>query len=91
VAGMRNLAERYSATDTGEVALLAWDWSLSSDSEAARHWRPRARGVCFRGNTAEGPSRAPFRFPYRAATLPAVGGSEGLGGWTLRNSSQIRT
>lgn len=43
-----------------QVALAAWGWALSTDPEARRHWRPRARGVTrdserghrFRGRTA---------------------------------------
>ena len=49
----------WSIAMAGEAALEAWGWSLSSDVEAVRHWRPRARGVSvdteggyrFRGRT----------------------------------------
>ena len=59
-AGLRELTERSSAADSGEVALTAWGWSLTEDKEGVRHWRPRARGVSvdsergyrFRGRTA---------------------------------------
>ncbi|NUL02181.1 trypsin-like peptidase domain-containing protein [Streptomyces lunaelactis] len=50
----------WSAQDAGESALAAWGWTLESDPEAGRHWKPRARGVStdaergfrFRGRTA---------------------------------------
>lgn len=54
------LSERWSAPEAGEMAMAAWGWSLASDHEGTRHWRPRARGVSrdsergyrFRGRTA---------------------------------------
>jgi WD40 repeat protein len=58
--GLRELAEESRATDSGELALTAWGWTLAADPEGRRHWRPRARGVSidaergyrFRGRTA---------------------------------------
>ena len=50
----------WSAEEAGELALAAWGWTLASDPEAARHWRPRARGV-----TIE--SERGYRFRGRAA------------------------
>jgi len=49
----------WSIAAAGSTALEAWGWSLSTDVEAVRHWRPRARGVSidteggyrFRGRT----------------------------------------
>ncbi|MEO3756518.1 trypsin-like peptidase domain-containing protein, partial [Streptomyces sp. B6B3] len=35
----------WSVEAAGEDALAAWGWSLETDPEAGRHWRPRARGV----------------------------------------------
>ena len=55
------LTERFSAPQSGEVALAAWGWSLSEDPEMARHWRPRARGVSIdseRGYRFRGRTRA---------------------------------
>ncbi|PRY33192.1 WD40 repeat protein [Pseudosporangium ferrugineum] len=49
----------WSIAAAGDTALEAWGWSLTTDLEAVRHWRPRARGVSidteggyrFRGRT----------------------------------------
>jgi hypothetical protein len=35
----------WSLAATDEVARAAWEWTLTADIEADRHWRPRARGV----------------------------------------------
>ena len=50
---------RWRVETAGEEALSQWGWSLASDEEGVRHWRPRARGVSnqaqrgwrFRGRT----------------------------------------
>jgi len=55
----------WSAEEAGELALAAWGWTLASDPEAARHWRPRARGV-----TIE--SERGYRFRGRTAALRAI-------------------
>ncbi|GIH10694.1 hypothetical protein Rhe02_87610 [Rhizocola hellebori] len=55
----------WSVQAAGESALAAWGWSLESDVEAVRHWRPRARGVAV---DAEGG----FRFKGRRAALTAI-------------------
>jgi WD40 repeat protein len=39
------LLAEWTAEAAGESALAAWGWSLNADTEAGRHWRPRARGV----------------------------------------------
>ncbi|WP_244206740.1 WD40 repeat domain-containing protein [Streptomyces swartbergensis] len=57
--GLRELT-KWSLEATDETALTSWGWSLDTDPEAKRHWRPRARGVStdaeqgfrFRGRTA---------------------------------------
>ncbi|MGW2636571.1 trypsin-like peptidase domain-containing protein [Streptomyces sp. NPDC001348] len=57
--GLRELTE-WSLEAVDETSLTSWGWSLDSDPEAGRHWRPRARGVStdaeqgfrFRGRTA---------------------------------------
>ncbi|WSV46837.1 trypsin-like peptidase domain-containing protein [Streptomyces decoyicus] len=54
------LLTRWTAEAAGDSALASWGWTLDSDPEAGRHWRPRARGVStdaergfrFRGRTA---------------------------------------
>ncbi|GIE99801.1 WD40 repeat domain-containing protein [Paractinoplanes rishiriensis] len=55
----------WKAVDAGESALAAWGWSLAGDSEAVRHWRPRARGVAV-------DSEAGYRFRGRRAALTVV-------------------
>ncbi|WP_326795764.1 trypsin-like peptidase domain-containing protein [Streptomyces sp. NBC_01808] len=50
---------------SGETALAAWGWSLSTDPEATRHWQPRGRGV----STA---SEQGFRFRGRTTALNRV-------------------
>ncbi|HET6532884.1 MAG TPA: WD40 repeat domain-containing protein [Actinoplanes sp.] len=55
----------WSVLDAGESALAAWGWSLDTDAEAGRHWRPRARGVAVE-------SEAGYRFRGRRAALSAV-------------------
>jgi WD40 repeat protein len=62
---LRHLAERTRATDAGPLALAAWGWSLAGDSEATRHWRPRARGVAI-------DSERGYRFRGRTAALRAI-------------------
>jgi hypothetical protein len=62
---LRLLAERSRATDSGPLALAAWGWSLAGDSEATRHWRPRARGVSI-------DSERGYRFRGRTAALRAI-------------------
>jgi WD40 repeat protein len=62
---LRLLAEQFPATAAGEVALAAWGWSLAGDSEATRHWRPRARGVAI-------DSERGYRFRGRTAALRAI-------------------
>ncbi|MEU4423385.1 serine protease, partial [Actinoplanes sp. NPDC024001] len=54
----------WSVADAGEAALAAWGWSLQTDAEAPRHWRPRARGGA-RG--PEGRSRVGRRRAARGA------------------------
>jgi WD40 repeat protein len=55
----------WSAEAAGESALAAWGWSLGTDPEAGRHWRPRARGV----NTD---SERGYRFRGRTAALTEI-------------------
>lgn len=62
---LRTLAEQYAATAAGPLALAAWGWSLQGDSEATRHWRPRARGVSV-------DSERGYRFRGRTAALRAI-------------------
>jgi WD40 repeat protein len=45
-----------------ETALTSWGWSLDTDPEAGRHWRPRARGVSTDAERG-------FRFRGRIAVL----------------------
>lgn len=56
---------QWKATEAGEGALAAWGWTLETDGEAERHWRPRARGVSV-------DSEAGYRFRGRTAALEAV-------------------
>jgi WD40 repeat protein len=39
------LLARWSVDDADEITRTTWGWSLTSDQEADRHWRPRSRGV----------------------------------------------
>ena len=55
----------WSVDQAGEAALAAWGWELSTDPEARRHWRPRARGV-----TRD--SERGYRFRGRTAALTAI-------------------
>ena len=55
----------WSVEQAGETALAAWGWQLSTDPEARRHWRPRARGV-----TRD--SERGYRFRGRTAALTAI-------------------
>ncbi|MGW4028361.1 WD40 repeat domain-containing protein [Streptomyces sp. NPDC004838] len=55
----------WSVEAAGESALAAWGWSLETDPEADRHWRPRARGVSV--DTQGG-----FRFRGRTVALAAI-------------------
>ncbi|QUQ65353.1 WD domain, G-beta repeat [Kutzneria sp. CA-103260] len=57
-----HLLTGWSAEAAGESALAAWGWSLAEDTEAGRHWRPRARGVSTDAERG-------FRFHGRAAAL----------------------
>ena len=57
----------WSVKAAGEAALAAWGWSLETDVEAVRHWRPRARGVAV-------DSEGGFRFKGRRAALTAIVG-----------------
>ncbi len=45
---------RWSIGASDEIAQAAWGWTLATDREADRHWRPRARGVM---TAAEGGQR----------------------------------
>lgn len=55
------------ASFPGEQLQTSWVWALSGDPEAARHWRPRARGVSI-------DSEQGYRFRGRTATLQAITG-----------------
>ena len=55
----------WSVEQAGETALAAWGWQLSTDPEARRHWRPRARGVAR-------DSERGYRFRGRTAALTAI-------------------
>ena len=56
---LRALTE-WTLPAAGEEAIATWGWTLATDVEAGRHWRPRSRGVTvdsergyrFRGRTA---------------------------------------
>lgn len=48
-----------------ESALAAWGWSLDTDEEAVRHWRPRGRGVSV-------DSEGGYRFRGRTKALERV-------------------
>ncbi|MBV9651067.1 MAG: trypsin-like peptidase domain-containing protein [Pseudonocardiales bacterium] len=39
------LLTQWTLASADEVAQAAWGWTLATDKEADRHWRPRARGV----------------------------------------------
>ena len=56
---------QWKATEATEGALAAWGWTLATDGEAERHWRPRARGVSV-------DSEAGYRFRGRTAALEAI-------------------
>ncbi len=64
--GLQELAEKARATDSGELALTAWGWTLASDLEGRRHWRPRARGV-------SNDSERGYRFRGRTTALRTIG------------------
>ncbi|MEU7901711.1 trypsin-like peptidase domain-containing protein [Actinoplanes sp. NPDC049118] len=55
----------WSIAAAGDTALEAWGWSLSTDLEAVRHWRPRARGVSI--DTEGG-----YRFRGRTVALAGI-------------------
>jgi WD40 repeat protein len=55
----------WSLPAAGESALTAWGWSLDTDEEAVRHWRPRARGVSVE-------SERGFRFSGRRPALAEI-------------------
>ena len=57
----------WSVQAAGEVALAAWGWTLASDPEGVRHWRPRARGVSI-------DSERGFRFRGRTKALARITG-----------------
>ncbi|GAB3005499.1 hypothetical protein GCM10023080_083920 [Streptomyces pseudoechinosporeus] len=61
---LRTLAT-WSVEAAGEEALAAWGWSLDTDPEADRHWRPRARGVSVE-------SERGFRFRGRRTALTEI-------------------
>ncbi|MGH8904275.1 MAG: trypsin-like peptidase domain-containing protein, partial [Egibacteraceae bacterium] len=61
---LRDLTEWTVAT-AGEMALSAWGWTLETDDEARRHWRPRARGVSV-------DSERGYRFRGRRAALTEI-------------------
>jgi WD40 repeat protein len=61
----RGLTGRWSAVEAGDVALSAWGWSLTGDSEAEQHWSPRARGVTI-------DSEHGYRFQGRTAALQVI-------------------
>jgi WD40 repeat protein len=63
--GLRELADQSHATDSGEIALTAWGWTLMTDPEGRRHWRPRARGVSV-------DSERGYRFRGRKAALTSI-------------------
>ncbi|MFG1949407.1 hypothetical protein [Nonomuraea sp. NPDC048826] len=63
----------WSAARAGSSALASWGWSLTTDVEAHRHWRPRARGVT-------NDSERGHRFRGRKKALSAVVG------WLERSS-----
>lgn len=54
------LLTTWTLASADELARAAWGWTLGSDREADRHWRPRARGVAGaseRGNRFRGRRR----------------------------------
>jgi WD40 repeat protein len=55
----------WSLAAVGESALEAWGWSLDTDAEAVRHWRPRARGVSI-------DSESGYRFRGRRVALTEI-------------------
>jgi WD40 repeat protein len=55
----------WSADAADEPALAAWGWSLHTDPEAGRHWRPRARGVAAEGEHG-------YRFRGRTEALTEI-------------------
>lgn len=55
----------WSVEAAGEEALAAWGWSLDTDPEADRHWKPRARGVSVE-------SERGFRFRGRRTALTEI-------------------
>ncbi|RSD11985.1 trypsin-like peptidase domain-containing protein [Amycolatopsis eburnea] len=55
----------WSAGVAGDMAMAAWGWSLASDPEGVRHWRPRARGVSI-------DSEKGYRFRGRTAALSTI-------------------
>ncbi|MEV5607203.1 trypsin-like peptidase domain-containing protein [Streptomyces sp. NPDC052225] len=57
--------QQLGALAVGAPASAAWSWSLDTDPESARHWRPRARGVST--DTEQG-----FRFRGRTAVLREI-------------------
>ncbi|TYB67701.1 hypothetical protein FXF51_13025 [Nonomuraea sp. PA05] len=62
---LRRLADSWSTEQAGQLALASWGWTLRTDPEGRRHWRPRARGVSV--DTERG-----HRFRGRAAALKAI-------------------
>ncbi|MFD0662067.1 NACHT and WD repeat domain-containing protein [Thermocatellispora tengchongensis] len=62
---LRSLVENWSAEQAGRLALASWGWSLDTDPEGVRHWRPRARGV-----TVD--SERGYRFRGRTAALTTI-------------------
>ncbi|GAA3744619.1 hypothetical protein GCM10022225_30340 [Plantactinospora mayteni] len=95
----------WRAEDADDAALSAWGWTLSTDSEACRHWLPRARGVAvdteggarFRGRTAALrrivdwiDGPAPVTSPLIVTGSPGVGKSAALGRVVTTADQQIR-
>ncbi|MGK5530931.1 trypsin-like peptidase domain-containing protein [Streptomyces sp. URMC 129] len=55
----------WSLEAADEMAMNSWGWSLGTDPEAERHWRPRARGVSTEAERG-------FRFRGRTAALREI-------------------
>src|SRR5262249_33585964 len=94
----------WSGWGSGEAA--AWGWGLTDDPEAARHWRPRARGVSvdtergyrFRGRTVALTEivswldrSAPDRRVLVVTGSPGVGKSAGRGRGVTPGGGESRT
>ena len=64
-ARLDELADKWELKAAGASAFEAWGWSLISDAEGRRHWRPRSRGVS--RNEEQG-----YRFSGRTAALANI-------------------